>query len=260
MTAGAYACQVALSVVIDRRYRGFEGVAQGGYSSGLLAGFLKAPEGPARVRLRGPVPMGRPLSVGITEDGTELRGEGGVLAEASAAELDLEPPRRVSVAEAEAASAGYPGHRHHPFPGCFCCGPGREKGDGLRIFPGPVAGGDAVAAPWIPDPGFADERGIVRPEVVWAAFDCPQLWALVVAAPEDSADHVVTAALETELRQPVRAGRRYAVLAWPLGGEGRRLLVGAALLDEDGEALAVSRQTAVVAEAGVPLGLASFRG
>jgi hypothetical protein len=248
---------VAERVVIDRRYRGLERVAQGGYSSGLLAGFL---DGPARVKLRAPVPMERPLRVEVVPGGVELHGDAGVLAAASATELDLEPPERVTVAEAERASGSYPGHRHHPFPGCFCCGPDRAAGDGLRIFPGPLPGRDAVAAPWTPAADFADERGFVRPEVVWAAFDCPQLWALIVSAPRDSSDHVVTAALETELRGPVQTGARHSVLAWPIGGEGRRLSAGAALLTEAGEAVAVSRQTAVIAEAGVPLGLSSFSG
>ena len=35
---------------------------------------------------------------------------------------------------------GVPGLTSHPFPTCFACGTDREPGDGLRIFPGPVAG------------------------------------------------------------------------------------------------------------------------
>jgi hypothetical protein len=248
----AYPWPVLDGVVIDRRYRGFEQVAQGGYTSGVLAGSL---EGPAQVRLRGAVPMDVPLRVERQGDGVVLCGESGVLAEASAAELELELPERVTPAEAEEGSHGYPGHRSHPFPECFCCGPDRAAGDGLRIFPGPLGEGDLIAAPWTPDASFADKGGFVRPEIVWAAFDCPQLWALMISAPAESTDHVVTGALETEVKMPVRVGEAYAVIAWPLGREGRRLYAGAALLDSAGETLAVSRQTAVIAPRGVPLGL-----
>lgn len=242
-------------VVIDRRYRGFEGVAQGGYSSGLLAGHL---DGAARVSLRGPVPMGRPLEI-EDGDGTAVLREGGdVLAEARPAALEIDPPTPVSAEEAEAASSTYPGHQHHPFPGCFCCGPERESGDGLRIFPGLLQSREGVAAPWIPGPEHADECGVVRPEVVWAAFDCPQLWSLMLSAPADSTDHVVTGALETELASPVRAGERHTILAWPGGNEGRRLFAEAALFTSEGQSIAVSRQTAVLTDAGVPLGLSAL--
>jgi hypothetical protein len=47
-------------------------------------------------------------------------------------------------------------------------------------------------------------------------------------------------------------------VASPSGGEGRRLFADAALLAETGEPVAVSRQTAVITDAGVPLGLATI--
>lgn len=245
-----------IRVVIDDRYRGFEGVAQGGYTSGLLAGSI---EGPARVRLRGPVPMGCPLRLEDDGESVTLFENGDLLAEATPATLGaFDLPEPVSAEEAEAASSSYPGYHAHPFPGCFCCGPARERGDGLRVFPGRLPARDEVAAPWIPDASVADEQGLVRPEVVWAAFDCPQLWSLMLNTAPDSADRVVTGALESELRGPVEAGGRYVIVAWPSGSEGRRLLADAVLFSEAGEALAVSRQTAVVTEFGVPLGLSAF--
>jgi hypothetical protein len=53
------------------------------------------------------------------------------------------------------------------------CGPARRPGDGLRILPGPVARRPLWAAPWTPDPSVDSAGGTVRPEVVWAARDCP---------------------------------------------------------------------------------------
>jgi hypothetical protein len=48
------------------------------------------------------------------------------------------------------------------------------------------------------------------------------------------------------------------IVAWPSGSEGRRLFADAALFSDTGEALAVSRQTAVITDSGVPLGLSAF--
>lgn len=239
------------SLVIDPRFRGFDKVAQGGYTSGLLARRLG---GPARVKLRGPVPMGEPLLVEADGERIQLRGESGVLAEAEQAELALEVPEQVSPERAAAVASAYPGHHAHPYPECFCCGPAREPDDGLRIFPAPLAeGSDLLAALWEPGDGLGED-GLLPPEIIWAAFDCPQLWALMLSSPPDSTDHVVTASLETEIRRPVPAAGRYAIASWPMGVEGRRHYAGGALFDAAGELLAVSRQTAVTAPAGVPLG------
>ena len=79
-------------------------------------------------------------------------------------------PAPVSVAEAAEASPRYAGFVHHAYNTCFVCGPARE--DGLRVYAGPVEGRPGlVASPWTP----AED---VRPELVWAALDCPSGWAV----------------------------------------------------------------------------------
>ena len=93
---------------------------------------------------------------------------------------------RVSLAEAQAATAAYRGFVSHPFPSCFTCGTGRDEGDGLRIFPGDVAGDEQgrVAAPWTPHPSVAEDwhtyqepaRDASLP-VTWAALDCVGGWS-----------------------------------------------------------------------------------
>jgi hypothetical protein len=90
-------------------------------------------------------------------------------------------PGTASLAEARAAAGRCPLFQGHPFPTCFSCGPDRAPGDGLQIFPGPLPGGDLWAAPWTPDPSVADQDGLVLPEVVWAALDCPIGFAAGVA-------------------------------------------------------------------------------
>jgi hypothetical protein len=242
-------------LIIDHRFRGFSDVALGGYVGGLLAAQLGRP---AQVSLRAAVPMGRPLATQQPTPERIVLMEGGVrLAEAETAGLQLEVPDAVSLAEAEKASAAYPGFFAHPVPECFCCGPDREPGDGLRIFPGPLADRGVVAAPWVPDPSLTDGEGHVLPQFVWAALDCPQLWSLMVSSPPDSDERAVTAAMAVRQGTAVKGGEPHVVMAWPAGREGRSLFSGGAVFSADGDLLVAARQRAVVVFGrGVPLGLA----
>lgn len=151
-----------MEVVIDPRYNGPPGSANGGYTCGVVAGLLNADA--AEVTLRLPPPLGRPLRW----SGARLWDEDALLAEGEAAEVELEVPPPPSFEDAERAVRGFAGFAEHAFPTCFVCGPEREPGDGLRIFASPLDG--VVAAPWIPaEP---------RPEHVWASLDCPGAYAL----------------------------------------------------------------------------------
>lgn len=158
-------------VIIAERFRGPTSTANGGYTCGLLAALL---DGPAQVTLRRPPPIERRLLMrGMADGGVELLDGDEVVAEAVTARVEVEIVAPVRLAAAEAASARFPGFARHPFPECFVCGPQRTENERLRIFPGPVAGRRAVAAPWIPDPSLGGPDGHVRPEFMWAALDCP---------------------------------------------------------------------------------------
>jgi hypothetical protein len=232
-------------VVVAPRFSGFPGLAHGGHVAGLLASALGA--GAAEVRLRRPVRTRRPLTLDhLGEDAVALRDGTALLATAEAAPLAIELPAPVGLADAQAAAARFPGRERHLFPRCFGCGQDHPRG--LRLCPGPVAGRPVVAAPWVPA-----GRGAVPVERVWAAFDCPQLWALIAHAPAGTADRVVTAALAARIDGPVIAGRPHVVMAWPVGRTARGWIAGAALLGPDGSVRAVGRQVAAVASWGVPL-------
>jgi hypothetical protein len=177
-----------------------------------------------------------------------------VLAEAAPAEPSLDVPLPVTLAEADRATRRFAGFHSHPFPDCLVCGAARPVGDGLRIFPGPVAGRRLVAASWVPAPELADGLGQVPSELVWAALDCPQLWSLMVHAPAASPDLVVTAELITRLEHPVLAGEPHVVIGWPIGRNRRAWLAGAAVIGPGGELCAVGRQTAAITSWGVPPG------
>jgi hypothetical protein len=78
--------------------------------------------------------------------------------------------------EVAARTGPFAGAIDHPFPACFVCGPDRTEGDGLRLFPGTLGPG-RTACTWQPGQWVADSRGIVPPEIVWAALDCPGGWS-----------------------------------------------------------------------------------
>ena len=240
-------------LVIGAAYAGLPDLVHGGYVAGLLTGALRAES--SRVHLRRPVPPAQPLRLERPRAGeVELYGDAGLLADGVAADVLLDLPAPVAPAEARAAAGRFLRRARHPFPACLACGPAHPHG--LHVYPGPVAGRSLVAALWVPPPALAGPAGELPRELVAAALDCPQLWALIVHAPPETTDRVVTAVLETRLERPVVAGEPHVVMGWPIGRDGRRWLAGAAILGPDGSLCAAGRQTAaVVGGWGVPLGV-----
>jgi hypothetical protein len=224
-------------VVFDRRFRGPPESANGGYAAGVAARLLGRP---ASVRLRLPPPLDKPLRPERDDDRLLiLDGDAPVIEATAAADLEIEVPEPVGIDEARRASERYGGFTTHPFPTCFVCGPERDDGDGLRVFPSPIDGREILAAPWTPTAEFADESGRVRPEFVWAALDCPGGWAVGQSSDTPSVLGTIAA---RELRD-IRPDETYVAIAWPIGTEGRKGFVGSALFTGDGglvaQALAV---------------------
>lgn len=247
----------ASTVTVPAAYNGPDGVGNGGYSAGLLAARLSGVGGPAvQVTLRNPVPLDHALHV------TQAPENGGLLmidptaqekartvAEAETTDMaeaeDSVPGGPVTVAEAKDAEARYPGHTEHPFAHCYSCGPTRDEGDGLRLFPGTVRPGQGpdgvgatVACAWTPHPVLDDGTGHADLLQIWAALDCPGGWssdingrpivlgrmtARAVAAPRIGSTHTLT-------------GHLHAV-------DGRKVLTGSVLHDETGKPLAWARAT-----------------
>jgi hypothetical protein len=147
-------------------------------------------------------------------------------------------PSPPSYREAEAAALAYRGFRWHPFPTCFVCGPGRDPGDGLRIFAGPVSGAKFVAAPWIPHASLGT-RGVVSTEFVWAALDCPGAFSF--ESSEGTA--LLLGEIAATLIAPVRVGNRHIALGWEIDRKDRRHYTGTAIFTESGECLALARST-----------------
>jgi hypothetical protein len=218
------------SITIARRFRGPKTSANGGYASGLLAQAVDAPA--VEVSLRLPPPLERPLAV-VPAEGRVLLYDGEALvAEAGPAEPDVSPPAPPTFAEAaEAARGGEAGWGAPVFEECFVCGT-RPEGDGLEIHARLVPGRDdgLVATTWV-----AHE---VRPEIVWAAIDCPGAYAVQSGARGEP----VLARMTARIDRLPREGERCVVAAWPLERDGRKHAAGTALFGDDGALLAVSRQ------------------
>jgi hypothetical protein len=240
------------TIVIDPRFNGFPDVALGGYVGGVLSrGRAKA-----EVTLRRPVRLGKQYQMVAMPDGTEALQEGNdVLAVVRDTSVDLQPPQPVGLEASKIASADYVGHRRHLIPTCFVCGPSRPEGEGLRIFPGIVAGCDVVAAPWTPSVSLANSNGTVESEFVWSALDCPSIWALVLLGMADSDEKAVTARLAVELISPILARQPSVVVGWKVSETGRTRVAGGAIFSTDGQLLATARHTLVTTDWGVPMGL-----
>ena len=169
-------------LIIPSRFRGPSRSGNGGYVCGRIAAYA---DGPVTVTLRRPPPLATPMAVEQGGEGSLRIHHGRTLiavATSSPDLPDLEIPGPVSMAEARMAAGRARYFQDPVFPDCFVCGMSRRAGDGLRIFPGPVPGRALWAAPWTPDSSVASTDGRVRPEVAWAALDCPS----GIAAAEDA--------------------------------------------------------------------------
>jgi hypothetical protein len=226
---------------IDPRFCGPPEIGNGGYVAGLLARRIS---GPAAVALRAPAPLAKPLRIRRGEAGRLglYRGET-LLASAEPASVAVEPPPAPDAGETLRRAGSCRAFQTHPFPRCFVCGPEREPGDGMRIFPGPVPGTDRVAAPWLPAAEFADAAGYVRTEFVWAALDSPSSFPLLEDEASRRLEPMVLGKLAIDIAGPVVAGEPHSVVAWPLSLEGRRGVTGVALYRATGDAVAWGRAT-----------------
>ncbi|HVS78644.1 MAG TPA: hypothetical protein VHE11_17020 [Steroidobacteraceae bacterium] len=224
------------ALVVASRFRGPEGSANGGYFAGCVAARAGRT---VAVRLLRPPPLDTPLEVAELPDGTITVTSGPErVGEARPATLELTPPAPPSYLEAVEASRHYAGFKHHPFPTCFVCGTRRARGDGMRVFAGPVTARGLVAAPWVPDASLDGGDGKVRPEFMSAALDCPGAYAV-------NADGrtMLLGEITVHVDRLVHVGEPCTVIGWPLESSGRKHAAGTAVFAEDGEVCGLARAT-----------------
>jgi hypothetical protein len=228
---------VTETLTIPAFFNGPPSSGNGGYTCGRVAELVGSEV--TEVSLRSPPPLDTPLDVVRHGDRLTVRDGNTVVAEGAPSELLVDMPDPVPADEVAAAqeegrerwAAG------HPFPTCVVCGPARE--DGLGIFPSALPGRDGLfGASWTPAESSDDGRGCARPELVWAALDCPTS-APVANFGEGPA--MVLASLTARLGCPLRVGEPHTILSWALGEDGRKHWSAAALYDSEGILTCASR-------------------
>lgn len=229
-----------MTVQIAGRFNGPPASGNGGYSCGVLAAHI---DGPARIRLHSPPPLDRDLQVVIAQEGrVELRDGDKLVGTARPSDEHFDIPAPPTLEAAQAASTRSFATDDNPLSTCFVCGPNRTVHDGLELFPGPVDDWTQLACVWNVAEDLLDSEGNVRPEIVWAALDCPGFFA---AFGED-VTMALLGELYAELLKPVPGGEPLIVYAWPEGGARRKRYAGAAIATAQGEVLAHSRSTWIV--------------
>jgi hypothetical protein len=223
MTAGMTSGheQAMISVVIDPVHRGPSRSGNGGWTAGVLAGYVPG-DGPVTVTLRRPPPLARPLEVRLVDDVAVLLDGSELVAEAEPAGAVPEPVRPVGADEAQAVEARYAGLAAHPFPECFACGTERAEGDGLVLRPGPVGPG-RTACTWVPQPSH------VEPPHLWAALDCPGGWTNNLRGRP-----MVLGRITAVVRRRPRPGERLVVVGALLDATARKSVTATTVYDTAG--------------------------
>lgn len=233
-------------LLIPGRFNGPPRSANGGFVAGSLAEHV--PDSARRaveVTLRRPPPLETVMAVEERDGTTVLHLDGEPVAEARVVDQELEAVDGVDPDVAAEAMLGYPGRTSHPFPTCFGCGPERAEGDGLRIFPGPVAGDRGhVASLWVPAESHAgtgdllDKVHRVGADATWAALDCVGGWS------EDLEGRpCVLGRITARVDALPVVGEPHVVVGRHLATEGRKSFTASTLYDGDGRVVAAARHT-----------------
>jgi hypothetical protein len=242
-------------LLVPARFCGPPVSGNGGWTCGAMAQLVHGhpsdhtePWPAITVTLRRPPPLEVAVPTSEADGVTTAADDEGPVATAERAGAQLTEVEAVDAQTAHAAEASYAGWVTHPFTSCFTCGPDREEGDGLRIFPGPVDdldGAARVAAAWTPHPSTAedwhqyddDHRRASLP-VTWAALDCTGGWAADLAS-----NPAVLGRMTARVDTLPLIGEEHVVVGHSRGREGRKLFTAATLYDSDGRVVATAEHT-----------------
>ena len=139
----------------------------------------------------------------------------------------------------EAASLLYPGrHTRTALSDCIVCGP--HRADGMHVTPGPLSipGQDLIVAPFIPHEQEA-VNGVVRPEAVWGALDCPSYPAALMH------QHKIAflGELTAHRRREIEVGEQLVVVGWTIDSGTRSHRTATTIIDENDEVVASAHAT-----------------
>ena len=221
--------QPAGTITISPGFNGPPASGNGGYAAGVLSRHFDAPH---TVRISAPIPLDTPLSVSRQAGRLDVRDGDTLILAARPGAVTLAPPAPPSPEAARKAAANPTSFGAGGPSTCFVCGRNRAEGDGLHIHCGRL-GETSAASVWRPHANFCDAEGVVRPEFLWAALDCPGGFALPLTDTSYLLGEMTAA-----LHKPVRAGDEIIVHAWHAWSDGRKHFAGAALHAADGTLLA----------------------
>ncbi|MEL6670480.1 MAG: hypothetical protein AAFP08_16025 [Bacteroidota bacterium] len=217
-------------ITVHIHFHGPPDSGNGGYSCGLIDAQT---DYVSEITLRKPIPLDRALDL-REENGAHKMWDGEhLIATAKPGDCsDLEVPDSVSFEQALEASKGYLGFTQGTaFSTCFVCGEDRSTGEGLHVFAGRVADSHLYASPWVPAADLAGESGMVQPQFIWAALDCPGAYAALGDTPRP----VLLGRMTAELILPIKTGEKCVLTAWLIQQEGRKSWSGTAIFNEKGE-------------------------
>ncbi len=236
-------------ISIPRHFCGPPDSGNGGYVCGVAAGGLGGSN--VEVTLLAPPPLERPLS--LERDGEEARLLDGqtVIAiarltdEPVAIPDDAPPPIGYDAAVDAATEFDVDDYRaNHEYPTCYTCGPDRNVGDGLRIFPAATDRPGLYVWPWTPDPSLFDGSGDVDLPVMWAALDCPSGLAWIRQDPNMGV--VVLGKMAAVVHRTPSRSEHLVVAGWTEPSQGRKRPARSAIYSATGEVLATSCATWIV--------------
>jgi len=226
------------SIVINSRFKGPPNSGNGGYSAGLLADALG---GDAKVVLRSPPPLDTVLELNFNDRLATLNKGSLVIANAQKFRLNIDVPDCPPIDLVQSSAGNYLSAEEHALASCFVCGPGRQQGDGLQIFPVTIEGYNCVASVWLPYDNLSDDDGLIYNQFIWAALDCPGYFA----HQEPNKQMLLGSMTASILRRP-RAQETLISIGWQTGVDGRKYLSGTAVYDKAGQVCAASQQVWVV--------------
>jgi hypothetical protein len=222
------------TLTIASRFCGPPTSSNGGYFVGMVASLAARR---VSVRLLKPPPLDTEFTVKeLPDGGLQVLNADDPIGEARPASLQLDVRPAPEYLQALEASRRYAGFRSHRFPTCFVCGTQRTRGDGLRIFAGPLVERGVVAAPWVPDASLDRGDGKVSPEFMSAALDCPGYYAV---APDDRM--MLLAELTAHVDRLVHVDSSCTIVGWHVGSSGRKHEAGTAIFDGKGVLCAKAR-------------------
>lgn len=230
-------CPFMTKIVFPQQFRGPPNSGNGGYMCGFLA---REVVGPATSVLRARVPLDVELTIERQDGVTTLfDGDGALVARGAPAPgfqfPEVPPPPSLAVAQAAGRAGSGPQKLFHR--GCFACDPAAAEDWGLRASAGQIEGAAPgyLATDWTPHEAFVDGTGLATVEAIWAALDCPGMFAWVQ---KEGRHGALLGTMSGEVLRRPKAGETCIVTAWPLTREGRKEFSGTALFSADGELLA----------------------